>query len=425
MKQVKHYHYQITTLSPIHIGTGNSYEPTNSVIVTQEQTTSACPQTTVLRCPECGGKIINGECSICGEPYESEGNQENSNNRGVENVAVQNGYLYTFKPHHIKKALSPVEQQTLYRLSQQNSWSEIRKFFIQHKQQLAQYGFKKAIVSKELSAKYNQLETGTLFNIDEQICDMLTQNPIIPGSSIKGAMRTAVLNCYRANANRAMNRQIGGQTDYNAGKNDAPLQQAILNYTNIPNDPFKNLKISDAVSDEQITTHIVYQINQSKRSGIASGLRTIAEVIPQGAVFKGTLIVTEESQTRFGYNINNMAPRIDAKTVIDSCNTFYQNEYQKETEYVKTDEESLRYRQMFKAEGSHRALIRIGKHSGGDCVTIEGFRRFPNKNKDKNNRTKPLFPKTTPSTVWLAKEDGLIQPFGWAIIEIKEENQSK
>lgn len=422
MKQVKHYHYQITTLSPIHIGTGNSYEPTNSVIVTPEQVTLSQESIKAigLKCLECGGKIINGECSICGEPYENTESQANSNNQEVVNTPAPNGYLYTFKPRDIKKAFSSVEQQTLYRLSQQSSWSEIRDFFIRHKQKLAQYGFKKAIVSKELSAKYNQLGPNTLFNIDEQICDVLTQNPIIPGSSIKGAVRTAVLNCYRKNANKTGNYPNIYQTDYNEGKSDASLQQAILNYKNIPDDPFKSLKISDAVSDEQITTHIVYQINRSKRSGRESRLKTIAEVIPQGAIFKGTLVITEETPTRFGYNINNIATHIDAKTVIDSCNTFYQTEYKKEAGYTKSNEESLHYRKMQKV-GSHQALIRIGKHSGGDCVTIEGFRQF--RVKKFNSISVPS--KTTPNTVWLAKYDSLIQPFGWAIIEIKEVGQIK
>lgn len=367
MKQQKYYQYKLKTLTPIHIGMGEEFQPTNSIIFSEQE--RKIDQSCLL----CGGKIINGFCSSCDEPFQ----KEKTNQSGEK-------FLYTFTPKDLMNALDSNEKAKLFGLSKQNDWQAIRDFFIDHKAKIEPKAHKKALVSDEVFYQYNNMSKETLFSIEKQYCDILTQKPVIPGSSLKGAIRTALLNrlaykgCWGKKANE--------------------LEKIFLNYDKINEDPLSNLKISDAMMIGETITRIVKQVNKNRFSKKTLAPSGILEIIPAETAFEGTIVIDP--------TVNIVNPIL----LIKNCQSFYQKELQYESSYASKCISTGFYEKMNEKQSlpANITPIRIGKHSGAECVTIEGYRQIGR------------FKKQHPDTFWVAKDDNKELPFGWAVLQINE-----
>jgi len=70
--------------------------------------------------------------------------------------------------------------------------------------------------------------------------------------------------------------------------------------------------------------------------------------------------------------------------------------------------------------GTQPFLVRLGRHSGAEAVTIEGQRRITIRGKGGQKRIS----ERGATTIWLASEkaqpdsNSILTPFGWALIEI-------
>jgi CRISPR-associated protein Csm5 len=243
------------------------------------------------------------------------------------------------------------------------------------------------------------------FEIFKTAFSLNEKEPFIPGSSLKGSIRTAVLNYFK---NKAKGKSAQDylevkekgkkRKNYRADK----LEKEILNYGNPEEDPFKLIKVSDLRAINGVKTRIVYAVNRKKTGERARGPYQILEVIEAGAEFEGKIIFMEEFRVKW---------KIKERDVFQALNEFYQKEFKKEAEILK----GLRIEADWISEG---CLVKLGKHSGAECMTVEGFRAI--KVKTTGGRVKEL-PYAT--TIWLASEDrkgeNLIAPFGWAILKLK------
>lgn len=231
------------------------------------------------------------------------------------------------------------------------------------------------------------------------------QRPIIPGSSVKGALRTAYLN----------GRARGIGKDLQRVNKADELEKRLLEYSQIPEDPFRLVKVSDFRPVGEVRTRIVYAVNEKKTPSDkpARGPFQIFEIIEPGAAFEGTISVEKPLR---GAKIRQP---VTMEALLGSCRNFYQKELQREQKVLSAIGAAA-------ADLSEEAdmttfPLRVGRHSGAESVTIEGHRRIKILGK-RGERPRNLDRATT---VWLASESRKptekigLRPFGWVrLIEL-------
>jgi CRISPR-associated protein Csm5 len=228
--------------------------------------------------------------------------------------------------------------------------------------------------------------------------------PYIPGTAVKGAIRTACLNAL------AGARNIPTPRGRNASRD---LQAKLIDYEpwKMETDPFRLVKVSDFMPVGKIRTRIVYAINKKKKVSDreARGPYQILEVIEPGACFVGEIAV--EKPQPGGY-IRNPAT-LDG--VLRSLNPFFRGENERECrELGKVSIDGL---SVYPPSDGH--VLRIGRHSGAESITVNGHRNIRIM---LGGGKKPVF-RDKATTFWLASETDKnktgrgLRPFGWVVLE--------
>ena len=361
----------IKTVSPVHIGCDEVYEPTGFVI------------------------DKNAKQLIAFDPFE---------------------FFQSLEDQEIDKFSKICRKGTI------ESIIEIYKFF-ENKQAQGKHvdvcegfleNYKKTL---QLANEKNRGKIGNelnSFTIHRTAFNTIDQRPYIPGSSIKGSLRTAYLN-YLAGIKKVRT-QKGRDA---AGK----LEESLLSGS-FASDPFRLVKVSDFMPVGDVKTRIIYAVNKKKKPSKyeSSGPPQIIEVIQTGAAFKGKITVEKahdsipsikkEDQIRFSILLN-------------SAEQFYNTEKTKENNIFK--KLGIPENEIFKEENSYP--IRIGKHCGAESITIEGYRSITIR---RGGKEKPLTNQNKTTTIWLAadnrkpKNTNRLAPFGWAELaeinnDLKEE----
>jgi CRISPR-associated protein Csm5 len=224
-----------------------------------------------------------------------------------------------------------------------------------------------------------------------------TDRPYIPGSAIKGAIRTAYLN------------HVTGSTRLSGFDKGKPLEKKLLDTESFDTDPFRMLKVSDFMPIGSIETKILYAVNEKKKISrfVARGPYQILEVIQPGAEFEGWITV-DVPLIKGG--IKNP---LTLEGILQSLNKFYL-----ETERKREQAElaSIGVQDALPVLNG-AALLRIGRHSGAESVTIEGHRNI----RIMGSRDKPTTFQKNATTLWLASDTdkspvnkSSLKPFGWA-----------
>lgn len=221
--------------------------------------------------------------------------------------------------------------------------------------------------------------------------------PYIPGSSLKGSIRTAYLNKLAREKNII---------NYPGKSKD--LEAELLQGT-FSNDPFRFVKISDLMPVNKVNTKIYYAVNRKKDREMARGLSTLLESIEKGSVFEGIMNIETQTQSNNSINKNKL---------IEGIKNFYKSILEQELSVYNKLIINSQVINSLKALQENSILIKIGRHSGAEAVTIEGNRKIIIRGPHGRNTIG-----SSPTTVWLASEhknpndnSGLL-PFGWAKIE--------
>ncbi|MDX9745948.1 MAG: type III-A CRISPR-associated RAMP protein Csm5 [Syntrophales bacterium] len=243
------------------------------------------------------------------------------------------------------------------------------------------------------------------FTISRTSFDPTTQKPYVPGSAIKGALRTAYLNHMAKRKTVNYDRR-----DRKAADN---LEKGLLEYQKLENDPFRLLKVSDFYPVGPCRTRIVYAVNEKKTASqfLARGPYQILEIVEPGAIFTGTIRVLEPL-TR-----SVIAEPLTEKTILDSAAAFYRSEMGRENEeLVEADIPA------FSSPGKEVGVqLRIGRHSGAESVTIEGHRQIRIM---KKRGERPGYSNKGATTFWLAASVAsgypktTLKPFGWVSLGV-------
>ncbi|HPJ96397.1 MAG TPA: type III-A CRISPR-associated RAMP protein Csm5 [Syntrophales bacterium] len=249
------------------------------------------------------------------------------------------------------------------------------------------------------------------FAISRTSFDPTTQKPYIPGSVIKGALRTAYLNHMAKSKTVNYDRRDRKAADV--------LEKGLLEYQRLENDPFRLLKVSDFHPVGPCRTQIVFAVNEKKTASQfpARGPYQILEIIEPGTIFTGTIRVVEP------LNRAVVATPLSEKTVLDSANEFYRREMMRENEEL--EEADI---PPFLPVGKEPGIrLRIGRHSGAESVTIEGHRQIRIM---KGKGEKAGFSTKGATTFWLASAMASgyrktnLKPFGWVSLGILSEEMA-
>uniref|UniRef100_A0A7C3SN96 CRISPR system Cms protein Csm5 n=1 Tax=Dictyoglomus turgidum TaxID=513050 RepID=A0A7C3SN96_9BACT len=295
---------------------------------------------------------------------------------------------------------------------------------------------KKYDIPSELAKRYDEvlklsphdiLQNFNNFEIPRTCFNPLTDQPIIPGSSLKGALRTGYLEfLLKKNENNPSIREIIERVNNIHPRTKRreineiieTLEKKLLNCSHPQNDPFGALKISDLNPISPIETKILYQVNVSKQKGETRGRLTLPiEVIPPGAKFEGILEIKAETE-----NLRQNPVKIEISKLGEGVWAHFKNILSNEYQLSKNiGFKILDVNESHQIDIKERKviLIKLGKHSGAEAMTIDKIRKILIRRE--GGRTEY---QASPTTIWLASEQkrniSQAMPFGWAFLRFEK-----
>lgn len=404
----------ITTLSPVHIGCGDTLDPT--------------------------GYVIDGDT------------------------------LYQFDPSAALAALGPEQRSELLAITSGAPniamLKKAQQFFDRHREPLIAAAGHWMPVSPAIAEEYHR-RIGKAANIErdgKQVINSLeiqqcfrnpiSRQPIIPGSSIKGAIRTALLDAVNDGKPLSQADKRGHDRSWNTN-----LQERLFNYDfkHLEKDPMRLILIADAPysgPDDVNPSEVLFAVNRKRHPVRKNGellksqaekqnLSQRLECLPplrQRSLCSRLTIQSTDGLDRHSDKLPARELRWDAHAVAKHCNEFYFKQLRREVEALKKRGyldsawreavESLMSGELARRIADHQAFVlRVGFHSGAESVTLNGLRNIKiMQGKDERGRNRPPQFADKPKTWWLASTEQGDQrsliPFGWVIIELLPADQS-
>jgi len=395
MSRDQHWQLAITPLSPVHLGSGQDYEPTGYVI--------------------------------------------------------DDGALYEFDAIAALGALPAAERdklgKTLNGPPSQAMLREVQAFFHANRERLIPVARRCVQVNPSIEAFYQervgrivQREQGgrdvqNRLEIERTAYNLVNGAPMLPGSGLKGAIRTALLD--GENQGQSLPGQLRGDRSANL-----KLQQQLFDYRagQFEHDPLRLIRLADAppAIPDATATRVHFAVNRKKSEVMVGGQLVNSQAAQQGLyqlleclvplqprAFVGQISIQETLgiESRHWPSL-----RFDLPTIAAACNTFYRPIFDDELDRLRqrrfADDgwvqavQRLLTGPLAERLGTHRAfLLRVGRHSGAESVTLNGVRDIKIM---KGRGERPEFLPYA-KTFWLAAMEpgaqlGLL-PFGWLLVE--------
>jgi CRISPR-associated protein Csm5 len=395
MNQFNCYRIFFTPLSPTHIGTGNSYEPTNYVI--------------------------------------------------------EDGALYEFDTGTAMGILSQQDRAELVRITAGQPGSgmiqAVQRFFYDRRSRLLPAAVNRSLVSNGVAGLYSdrigkiaQREARgrrilNVLEIARTAYNPISRQPTLVGSSLKGAIRTALLD--QVNDARPTNERRGLH-EFQGNRDLFRYSQPRLE---LERDPMRLVQISDATwqgDANSPTTEVFFATNVKKvlvanrqdqrrstraeTSGPPQTLECIAYL--RYRAFAAQLNIQSVDAINQAGSLPDADLRFDMRRIASACNAFYQPILQQEIQSLSASAylEGAWHNVVKKILEDSRLtsgdafLLRVGRHCGAESLTLRGVRKIGIR-----GRGGSVQEQSSPTTVWLAARDrgqttGLL-PFGWMIAE--------
>ena len=360
--------------------------------------------------------------------------------------------LHEFSPSALVAVLDEADRNRLLGLvgnaGDERALIGVRKFILERRDGLVAYASRAVRVAPGVREMY-EAQVGAVAQSDTRAINRLeierifshpdTRSPILPGSSLKGAIRTALLD--HVNDGRGLG----------SGERSQQLQQRLFDYRGFETDPMRLVHLADAMiaasrttDDLAMDTAVMFAVNRKKRKVTGrdgrevrsqaeqKGLYQTLEVVPalRWRAFRGGLTIH-----RTGPHHSRKLPRADLRWTVEdvagACNRFYRRVFTDEMDALRDrgllDERWYDTVQRLMTDGlgelldANRAfLLRVGRHSGAESVTLDGVRNIrivtPSDQEDRWE--------DEATTWWLASNrtdasSGLL-PFGWVLVEMTE-----
>ena len=363
------------------------------------------------------------------------------------------GTLYEFPAAALARALDEADRKRLLALADNTvgtrALAGIQKLFGERRNVLVAHSSRAVRAATGVQRLYEdrigvvaQSETGAVNRLEiERLCSHPgTSAPILPGSSLKGAIRTALLD--RENRGQALGPR----------EKSPKLQQRLFRYRDFSTDPMRLVHVADAMcssaceAEDGVSsdTAVMFAVNRKKRRIVGKdggevrsqaerkGLYQTLEVVPalRWRAFQGGLTLH-----RPGPADDRRLPTVElrwrAADIASACNRFYRPILEREMTAMRerglldrrwdAAVQALMEGGLTEILGADRAfLLRVGRHCGAESVTLEGVRNIrimtPRNQEDREE--------DEATTWWLAADrvdaaSGLL-PFGWVLVEWTE-----
>lgn len=360
MKQ-ETFFFRFETLAPLHIGCGEDYEPTNFAV-----------------------KKEQGELVIFA-PLEFISRLNHEEKEEFSRICSQGTIaslldIFKFMQRHAAKA-------------EGRSVQVCSGFLDHYDSTLRLSGQKEWKLRKEL----NQ------FRIERTAFQPLTGQPYIPGSSIKGALRTALLDL------RQPSRLV--PVDLRDRRASGKLEKKIFDGGSFATDPMRLVKVSDFIAEGEPETRIVYAVSKKKKISNfePSAPYQIMEVVKPGSSFIGSITIVQPDGER-----GDMPTKPVTMLELEKAMWHF---FQRENERENRELDAVGIVGVEIPGENEKLPLRVGRHSGAESLTIEGYRNI----KIMQGRGNPPKNEDHATTIWLAadhkkaEQSTSLKPFGWLV----------
>lgn len=401
MSNLNNYRLYVTPLSPVHIGCGESYEPTNYII--------------------------------------------------------EDKILHEFDTGSAMAAFSAQDRSELLKITDRPAngsemIKKLQRFFYDRKDQLIPWAVNRIPVLPGIAELYagrvgqvanREAGGGQVLNkleIDRMAFNPVTREPVLFGSSFKGAIRTALLD--HANGGKPATERKGLHE----------LQGRLFRYRDferkrleIDRDPLRLIRFSDGAlqnhEDFLPWAEIRLAVNRKKnivldaqgqpRRAMGENLSQILECIP--AWHYRAFSLEASIQLVAGIEKDKQLPakdfRFNMEQVANACNRFYlplltaEKKLLRERKFADPIWENsvnqclkVAYEKISKGNAF---ILRVGRHSSAESMTLNGVRQI----KIMSGRGQNPQYLDAAKTLWLAaqrsdQKENLI-PFGWLLVEMQ------
>lgn len=400
----EHYALQLTTLAPVHIGTGQDLDATRYVIdegrLFQLDPLAMMP-------------LLNTS-------------QRQQLEQLCDNVPMLEG--------HDRRRQATQTQGVLVQL---------QRFFHEHRETLKNAAIDVRPIGQGLE-RYYQQKLGLGMKPNEQarleiaatLTSPFTQQPLLPGSTLKGVLRTAI-----TNLSAAQKAEKGGKAQQ--------LEKKLLHYDKVEEDPFAGIKLADAMPNRALPRQILFaqQISRKAPDEANAGNgknnfyknQLLLETLPPFAVraFDSQLTVRRGFLAQRDGKGDQLLAGLTRQQAFKALNRFALPQLKAELDRLErqgihqgcycapdTNWITLMHRLLKTLEAplarGQAALVRLGHYAGAESKTWDGLRDI----KVSPPGKKPEQYSDTPRTAWLATPEprrgqfGL--PFGWVLVEDRE-----
>lgn len=366
---------------------------------------------------------------------------------------MDNGLLHVFEPADLLAALKPDELKELGRCAGgADPIGALQQFFRARTEPLAGLARHWVYVVDAIADEYAQKAGRNVqknapgaskssgketernrFQIARTAFNPIDYAPYLPGSALKGSIRTAWLNHLNKREN------ITNEPD------SRRLQQRLLHYEKIQDDPFRCVHLVDCHSEagNPPPTRVLYAVSKRKRplregesssGGKGDGVSTYFETVPEclPAAFIGELRLSFVRQPS-GRGIGS---EISWQDLCTACNDFYLPKLRAELNHEvlaaqmdghwKRLMRELLDGQLGELIAAHQGfLARVGRHSGAESVTLDGVRRIKILGPRVDGKTSSNFRSETTQKRLASrtKEGNDLLPFSWIWVDACDDDQ--
>jgi CRISPR-associated protein Csm5 len=322
--------------------------------------------------------------------------------------------MHRFSIENLISNLEKIKREELLTLIESNNLIALRKFFdanLDSKSILYSIPVTKT-VEKRYRVKINSIENQLIIS-EMYRCIGEYFPPAIPGSSFKGAIRTALLD---DRAKTIKDKLFNYKSSVFARKNKTRFEKEVFGYEDAKKDPLRTLIIRDCTiqgKSSQLVSEVC--LFRKRRDGDYDfpGLKMVVELI-RGIFLGGDS--HGDTEILIDRNLSELTHRevkITIEGIIKSCNAFYKDLFELEWErfYLRADS-SPEIRNSINAIAHHirkidgksgEFLIRLGRYSQVEGVTVSEFRHPSSKRGYGKTRT-------------LALTDSGLFPLGWVVV---------
>lgn len=326
--------------------------------------------------------------------------------------------LYKLDLDKLLLALSPEERENILEMLGTNIVAYkkflINKLIRKDPSLLSEVSSYSILISKAVNDFYQQKSNDPLNLLPVKLFQRNLNEPYFPGSSLKGAIRTAILyNRYHSGLN-----QLLGKKEKKWELRTNKWEGKVLHSSSPRDDPFRVLKISDSVGSLQ-TVVLNARVHTLRRGRWEKDkYQILIEAVYNKQPFEAELRLDTELQD-YMERLENKSNRLTTEEIVASCRKFYLENFENERKRLSGNKEVLFYskfypmmKEIVSNGGELTFPLRLGWGSGFEAITLSLNSSFKELIRMTNQRLARNI-----SSVKLVQD---VLPLGWLKVTMKE-----